>query len=37
MYGFDKPSHERFLLMMRNYLVFDFGESFFRNRRWSTW
>ncbi|MFM8536187.1 MAG: ABC transporter permease subunit, partial [Acidimicrobiia bacterium] len=33
MYGFDKPMHERFLLMMRNYLVFDFGESFFRNRK----
>ena len=33
MYGFDKPVHERFLLMMRNYLVLDFGESFFRNRR----
>jgi microcin C transport system permease protein len=33
MYGFDKPMPERFLLMMKNYLVFDFGESFFRNRR----
>jgi microcin C transport system permease protein len=33
MYGFDKPVHERFFLMMKNYLVFDFGESFFRNRR----
>ncbi len=33
MYGFDRPVHERFLLMMKNYLVFDFGESFFRNRR----
>ena len=32
MYGFDKPAHERFFLMMKNYLVFDFGESFFRNR-----
>ena len=32
MYGFDKPIHERFFLMMKNYLVFDFGESFFRNR-----
>jgi microcin C transport system permease protein len=32
MYGFDKPAYERFFLMMRNYLVFDFGESFFRNR-----
>ena len=33
MYGFDKPIYERFFLMMKNYLVFDFGESFFRNKR----
>jgi microcin C transport system permease protein len=33
MYGFDKPIGERFLLMMKNYLVFDFGESFFRNKQ----
>jgi microcin C transport system permease protein len=33
MYGFDKPVYERFYLMMKNYLVFDFGDSFFRNRR----
>lgn len=32
LYGFDKPAHERFLQMMRNYLVFDFGDSFFRDR-----
>jgi ABC-type microcin C transport system permease subunit YejB len=32
-YGFDKPAGERFLLMMRDYLVFDLGESFFRNAR----
>jgi microcin C transport system permease protein len=31
-FGFDKPAHERFLLMMRNYLTFDFGDSFFRGR-----
>ena len=31
-FGFDKPIHERFLLMMGNYLRFDFGESYFRNR-----
>ena len=24
MYGFDKPMHERFFLMMKNYVVFDF-------------
>ena len=33
MYGFDKPIYERFWIMMKNYAVFDFGESFFRNRR----
>jgi len=33
MYGFDKPAPERFLEMMRNYILFDFGESFFKGRR----
>jgi len=32
-FGFDKPLHERFLLMIGNYLRFDFGESYFRDRR----
>ncbi|MGQ9366741.1 microcin C ABC transporter permease YejB [Azospirillum sp. ST 5-10] len=32
-FGFDKPLHERFLHMMGNYLVFDFGNSYFRDRR----
>ena len=31
-FGLDKPMHERFFLMLGNYLVFDFGESFFRGR-----
>ena len=31
-FGFDKPAHERFLLMIGNYATFDFGESFFRSR-----
>ena len=31
-FGFDKPMHERFLLMLGNYITFDFGESFFRDR-----
>jgi len=31
-FGFDRPPHERFFRMMRSYLVFDFGESFYRNR-----
>ncbi|MBT5049620.1 MAG: microcin C ABC transporter permease YejB [Rhodospirillaceae bacterium] len=30
-FGFDKPMHERFLLMMGNYLRFDFGTSYFRD------
>lgn len=29
LYGFDKPAYQRFLEMMRNYAVFDFGESYF--------
>jgi microcin C transport system permease protein len=32
-FGFDKPIGERFLIMMRHYLTFDFGESYFQNRR----
>ena len=32
LYGFDKPVHERFFSMMKNYLRFDFGESYFLNR-----
>lgn len=31
MYGFDKPASERFWKMMKQYAMFDFGESFFRN------
>jgi microcin C transport system permease protein len=31
-FGFDKPVHERFLLMIRNYAMFDFGESYFKDR-----
>ena len=31
-FGFDKPLHERFVEMMWNYLRFDFGESFFKDR-----
>jgi microcin C transport system permease protein len=31
-FGFDKPAPERFLLMMKNYLTFNFGESYFRSR-----
>ncbi len=31
MYGFDKPAHERFLLMVKNYAVFDLGQSYYRD------
>ena len=31
-FGLDKPWYERFVIMMRNYIVFDFGDSFFRDR-----
>src|SRR5690349_6895348 len=30
-FGFDKPAHERFFLMLKNYLTFDFGRSYFRD------
>ena len=30
-FGFDKPPYERFVLMMKNYLRFDFGESYYRD------
>ncbi|MDO6562521.1 microcin C ABC transporter permease YejB [Amphritea sp. 1_MG-2023] len=32
-FGFDKPAHERFLQMLKNYLVFDFGESLFSGKK----
>ena len=33
MYGFDKPAHIRFFKMIKNYLIFDFGDSFFQDRK----
>jgi microcin C transport system permease protein len=30
-FGFDKPAHERFFLMLWNYSRFDFGKSYFRD------
>jgi microcin C transport system permease protein len=30
-FGFDKPAYVRFFIMVKNYLVFDFGQSFFRS------
>ena len=31
-FGFDRPAHERFIKMMKSYVVFDFGTSFYRDR-----
>lgn len=31
-FGFDRPAHERFLLMMWSYARFDFGDSYFQDR-----
>ncbi len=32
-FGFDKPAWERFLLMVKNYAMFDFGRSYFRDEK----
>lgn len=32
-FGFDKPLIERFFTMMKNYLVFDFGKSFYQDKK----
>jgi microcin C transport system permease protein len=32
LYGFDKPAHVRFIEMMKNYLSFDFGTSYYRHK-----
>jgi microcin C transport system permease protein len=32
LYGFDKPAHERFFGMMKNYLTFDLGQSYYRHQ-----
>lgn len=31
-YGFDKPLNERFILMMKKFLIFDFGDSFYQDQ-----
>jgi microcin C transport system permease protein len=33
MYGFDKSPAERFMLMLKNYLTFDLGQSFYRDQK----
>jgi microcin C transport system permease protein len=32
LYGFDKPAHERFFLMLGQFARFDLGKSFFQNK-----
>ena len=32
-FGFDKPAHQRFLKMLWDYARFDFGESYYSNKR----
>ena len=32
LYGFDKPAHERFLLMLKNFATFDLGESYYKDK-----
>ncbi|MFZ5763260.1 MAG: microcin C ABC transporter permease YejB [Thermodesulfobacteriota bacterium] len=32
LYGFDQPPVPRFLSMMKNYFLFDFGESYYHHR-----
>ena len=32
-FGFDRPAPERFVRMIRSYVMFDFGTSFYRDRR----
>jgi microcin C transport system permease protein len=30
-FGFDKPAYERFFILMKSYLTFNFGKSYFRD------
>src|ERR1700732_4859049 len=32
-FGFDKPAYERFWIMLKNFITFDFGKSYFRDTR----
>ena len=31
-FGFDKPLHERYFRMLKDYLVFELGESYYQSR-----
>src|SRR5689334_18553226 len=30
-FGFDRPAYERFFILLKNYITFDFGNSYFRD------
>ncbi len=32
LYGFDKPAYQRFGIMIKNYLTFNLGESYYRDK-----
>lgn len=32
-FGFDKPAYERFWMMVKNYALFDFGKSFYQDKK----
>ncbi len=32
-FGFDQPAWKRFFIMMKNYLLFDFGTSFYQDKK----
>ena len=33
LYGFDLPLHQRFFLMIKKFLIFDFNESFYSDKK----
>lgn len=33
LYGFDRPVHKRFFVMIKKFLLFDFGTSFYQDRK----
>src|SRR5436190_24311519 len=35
LYGFDKPAHVRFFEMLKRFITFDLGESYFQHK--SVW
>ena len=36
LYGFDKPVHERFWITLKQFVTFEFGESYFRDANVTT-